>query len=121
MVKAFLLTKLGRLEDAERIYWTLVDRNPDNTKYYKQIEQCRQLNDTNNRDKLVELYEGIITQRPKAQIPKLLYLNYLEGAAFEEKIKANLIASFRKGIPSLFKNLIFLYANPQKVSKLLRQ
>jgi hypothetical protein len=39
--RASLLMQMGRLDDAERVYWSLVDRNPDNIFYYKQIEKCR--------------------------------------------------------------------------------
>ena len=129
---AFLLTKLGRLEDAERVYWNLIERNPDNLLYYKQIEQCQNLDPSLfisfklflflevplAKEKLVALYETIIIQRPRAPIPKLLQLQYLEGSAFEEKVRAHLIACFRKGIPSLFKNMVMLYGDQQKVEKI---
>jgi len=37
------------------------------------------------------------------------------GPIFEEKVRTYLITCFRKGIPSLFKNLLTLYDNQQKV------
>ncbi|KAF7632115.1 hypothetical protein Mgra_00008491 [Meloidogyne graminicola] len=119
--RASLLMNLGRLNDAERVYWTLIDRNPDNIFYYKQIEKCRKLDNTlpNNQD-LISFYDTIILQRPKASLPKLIYLFYIEGPIFEEKVRNYLITCFRKGIPSLFKNLLTLYDNPQKVKTIER-
>lgn len=121
--------RLGRLEEAERTYLTLIDRNPDNIFYYKQIEKCRKLgklflwkfkncetsDEINNRSELIALYESFIEKRPKAPIPKLLHLHYLEGSAFEENVFTYLISCLRRGIPSLFKNLVLLYSDPQKV------
>nr|CAD2156598.1 unnamed protein product [Meloidogyne enterolobii] len=120
-IRASLLLNLERFEDAERVYWTLIDRNPDNIFYYKQIEKCRKLDNTqqNNQD-LITLYDTIILQRPKASLPKLIYLLYVDGPIFEEKVRTYLITCFRKGIPSLFKNLLTLYDNQQKVKTIER-
>uniref|UniRef100_A0A915NJ57 Uncharacterized protein n=1 Tax=Meloidogyne floridensis TaxID=298350 RepID=A0A915NJ57_9BILA len=120
-IRASLLINLERFEDAERVYWTLIDRNPDNIFYYKQIEKCRKLDNTqqNNQD-LITLYDTIILQRPKASLPKLIYLLYVDGPIFEEKVRTYLITCFRKGIPSLFKNLLTLYDNQQKVKTIER-
>ncbi|KAL3095428.1 hypothetical protein niasHS_007527 [Heterodera schachtii] len=115
-----LLVKLGRFEDAERAYHTLLDRNQDCVQYYKQIEKCHQLDEVNDRPKLAALYESIIEKRPKAPIPKMLHLNYLSGSAFESKMFAFLIECLRRGIPSLFKNLVLLYSDSQKVSVIER-
>jgi tetratricopeptide (TPR) repeat protein len=60
---ALLLTKLGRLEDAERVYWTLIDRNPDNISYYKGVEECQQLGRNNPTIKTTLLDGGHF--RPK--------------------------------------------------------
>jgi N-alpha-acetyltransferase 15/16, NatA auxiliary subunit len=112
---ASLFIKLGRLEEAERVYHILIDRNPDNAIYYKELEKCQKLDGKNDQEKIAALYESIILQRPKAPVPQLLQLTYLEGNAFDEKIRTYLIACFRKGIPSLFKNLVILYTNQRKV------
>jgi peptide alpha-N-acetyltransferase len=39
-ILASLLMMLGRMDEAERAFWKLVERNPDNVNYYKQIEKC---------------------------------------------------------------------------------
>uniref|UniRef100_A0A914HAH5 Uncharacterized protein n=1 Tax=Globodera rostochiensis TaxID=31243 RepID=A0A914HAH5_GLORO len=115
-----LLLKLGRLEDAERAYQTLLDRNQDCVQYYKQIEKCHKFDELNDRPKLASLYEAIIEKRPKAPIPKLLHLLYLSGSAFEAKTFTYLIECFRRGIPSLFKNIVLLYSDSQKISVIER-
>ena len=87
------------------------------SKFVNLLELFKFLEVPSAKEKLVALYETIIIQRPRAPIPKLLQLQYLEGAAFEEKVRTHLIACFRKGIPSLFKNMVMLYGDQQKVNK----
>lgn len=46
LYKKFVAALLMALNDsgkAELTYWKLVDRNPENIMYYKQIEKCRGL------------------------------------------------------------------------------
>ena len=35
--------KLGRLEEAAKVYEQLLDRNPENVDYYRRIEACNGL------------------------------------------------------------------------------
>lgn len=88
---------LNRLEDAEKVYWNLIDRNSDNTFYYKQIEKCQGIgknllkkylnneifkdNNTEkaNQLKIKNIFEKSLITRPNASIPQLLTLFCLEG------------------------------------------
>lgn len=42
-ILANLLMELGEPKKAEKIYWRLVERNPENVNYFKRIEECRGL------------------------------------------------------------------------------
>ncbi|KAI1725387.1 NMDA receptor-regulated protein 1 domain-containing protein [Ditylenchus destructor] len=117
--RAELLIELGKLNEAEKVYWGLIDRNPDNVLYYTQLEKCLQINTnsaTANGEKIKNIYDNALERKPKASIPQLLKLFCLEGKAFEDYLSAYLINFFRKGVPSLFKNLVPLYQNPAKTA-----
>uniref|UniRef100_A0A915D8S6 N-alpha-acetyltransferase 16, NatA auxiliary subunit n=1 Tax=Ditylenchus dipsaci TaxID=166011 RepID=A0A915D8S6_9BILA len=117
--RAELLMDLGKLEEAEQVYWGLIDRNADNFLYYSQIEKCQGIdNKTVNAEelKVKNIYEKAIQRKPKASIPQLLILFSLSGKAFEDRLLPYLVNGLRKGIPSLFKNLAPLYDNPAKTS-----
>jgi peptide alpha-N-acetyltransferase len=36
-----LLIQLGKWDAAEKVYWQLIDRNPENLDYYNRLERCR--------------------------------------------------------------------------------
>jgi len=112
-MRANLLIQLGRTEEAERVYWILLERNSENFVYYKQIEKCRSSDDSDS-SKIAQIYSEAIERLPKASVPKLMELHYLNGDEFENKIKLFLANSLRKCIPSLFKNLSFIYKDMWK-------
>lgn len=84
---------MKRLNDAEKVYWGLIERNPDQIFYYKQIEKCQGIgifklifvyfleqNSANtNQLKIKNIYEKALTIRPSASIPQFLILFCLEG------------------------------------------
>ncbi|VDK71145.1 unnamed protein product [Anisakis simplex] len=111
-----LLMRLKQHEDAERVYWQLVERNPENIEYYKRIEQCHE----DDVDERYEIYKKALTLKPRAAAPKRAPLYFLKGAEFEKQLLSYLVAGLRKGVPSLFKNLVPLYADNDKVQLLER-
>ena len=40
---ADILVQLNRLDDAAKVYWQLLERNPENVAYYKRLEECKSL------------------------------------------------------------------------------
>lgn len=86
-----------------------------------------------NLDELLDLYDTIIKRYPRSNVPKIMQLSYAEGSGnqfillnsanvlfigddFELKIYVYLITSLRKGIPSLFKNLLIMYKDAWRVN-----
>ncbi|VDM38371.1 unnamed protein product [Toxocara canis] len=114
-----LLMRLDATEDAERVYWQLIERNPENIEYYKRIEMCRGLGE-NDIEERYDIYKKALSLRPRAAAPKRVPLYFLKGAEFEKQLLNYLIGGLRKGIPSLFKNLLPLYADIEKVQLLER-
>ncbi|KAH7731728.1 N-alpha-acetyltransferase 15NatA auxiliary subunit isoform 2 [Aphelenchoides avenae] len=119
--RAELLMELDRLEDAEKVYWILVDRNPDNRFYYEQIAKCRgALKEKPDPEVVAPIYEAAGKKHSYASVPKLAPLFFLEGEAFEKRLLPYLTNGLRKGVPSLFKNIVPLYSNSTKAAAIER-
>jgi tetratricopeptide (TPR) repeat protein len=110
--RAAIFMELGRLEEAEKVYWILVGRNADNRFYYEQIAKCRGGCSTEIRN---DIYEKAAELNSRSSLPKLLPLFIFEGEAFEQRLLPYLRTGLRKGVPSLFKNIVPLYSNQTKV------
>lgn len=117
--RADLLMLLNEKEKAEKIYWDLIERNPENVEYYKRIEKCRGLEEA-DITKRYDIYKSALTLRPRAAAPKRIPLYFLKGVDFENQLVPYLITGLRKGVPSLFKNLVPLYVDNEKVQFLDR-
>uniref|UniRef100_A0A915BNH6 Acetyltransferase n=2 Tax=Parascaris univalens TaxID=6257 RepID=A0A915BNH6_PARUN len=114
-----LLMQLNEPIDAERVYWQLIERNPENIEYYKRVEMCRGLGDDDIEERYA-IYKKALSLRPRAAAPRRAPLYFLKGAEFEKQLVSYLIVGLRKGVPSLFKNLVPLYADCEKVQLLER-
>ncbi|VDN05705.1 unnamed protein product [Thelazia callipaeda] len=117
--RASLLMDLNEKSKAETVYWNLIDRNPENIMYYKQIEKCRGLEE-NDVEERFEVYKKALLMKPRAATPKRIPLYFLQGVQFESLLLNYLIVGLRKGVPSLFKYLIPLYSDISKVHFLER-
>ncbi|VDN60581.1 unnamed protein product [Dracunculus medinensis] len=118
-IRGELLMHLGKNEKAESVYWNLIERNPENIAYYKAIEKCRRLEE-NDVSERYGIYKKALAMKPWASVPKSAPLYFLQGKEFEVLLLSYLITGLRKGIPSLFKYLIPLYADSDKVHFLER-
>ncbi|CAF3920737.1 unnamed protein product, partial [Rotaria magnacalcarata] len=72
-IKYDLYMRLSSFDRAETILRDLIDRNPDNKKYYFMLEKC--LNLKNNEEKS-NLYENLIEKYPRADAPKQICLQF---------------------------------------------
>lgn len=75
-IKYDLYMRLSSFDRAETILRDLIERNPENKKYYFVLEKC--LNLTNDEDKS-KLYENLIEKFPKADAPKQICLQFQTG------------------------------------------
>ncbi|CAF1021988.1 unnamed protein product [Adineta steineri] len=111
-IKYHLYIRLNTFDRAETILRDLIERNPENKKYYFMLEKCLNLT---NSDEKSKLYENLMEKYPRADAPKQICLQFLTGEPFSKSIGSYLQKGFQKGVPSLFQSVKYLYATPEKV------
>jgi len=102
----------GRYKDAESIYRKLLLRNPENTEYYKLLQDALRLE---NPDDKLKLFEEYREKFPRAQAPQRLPLALASGEQFKVLVDKYLRKGLHKGVPPLFVDLRSLYKDPKKV------
>ena len=107
-----ILIKANRLAEAEKIYRSLIQRNPENHLYYHQLEVAT--NSTTIEAKLA-LYAEMSEKYPKAQSPQRLSLDIAENDTFRAMTDKYMRKALRKGVPPLFVDLRPLYADQAKM------
>ncbi|KMZ70167.1 putative NMDA receptor-regulated protein [Zostera marina] len=117
-----LLVKLGRLEEGEKIYRSLLFMNPGNYKYYFGLQKCLGLFSENGKyshdesSKLDDLYKSLMEQLSWSSAAKRISLDFLEGEKFRESADSYVRPLLTKGVPSLFSDLSPLYDLPSKAN-----
>mmetsp|Transcript_11191 Transcript_11191/g.45544 ORF Transcript_11191/g.45544 Transcript_11191/m.45544 type:complete len:864 (-) Transcript_11191:84-2675(-) len=121
--KGEMLLKVGRNEEAEKVYTQLLELNIENHNYHAGLRQALGLPTENSGlaaedvQKLDELYSKLLEQYPKSTALKHLPLCFLPaGERFNEKLRAYVIPALRKGVPSLFATLQPLYTDDKKAA-----
>jgi N-alpha-acetyltransferase 15/16, NatA auxiliary subunit len=107
-----LYLETGRYRDAEAIYRKLLLRNPENTEYYKLLQDALRLE---NPDDKLKLFEEYREKFPRAQAPQRLPLALASGEQFKVLVDKYLRKGLHKGVPPLFVDLRSLYKDPKKV------
>ena len=111
-IKSDLYMRLNTFDRAETILRDLIERNPENKKYYFMLEKCLHLT---NIDEKSRLYENLMEKYPRADTPKQICLQFLTGESFAKSIGLYLQKGLQKGVPSLFQSVKSLYATKEKV------
>ncbi|KAF8474760.1 NMDA receptor-regulated protein 1 [Kalaharituber pfeilii] len=115
--RAKYLSQLERWEEAEAAYNALLERNPDCRAYYAGLEKCwakgEELKDA-ERAKFKERYAELAQKYPKADSPKRVPLDFLEGKEFRAAADEYIKSLLERGVPSTFANIRALYADPAK-------
>ncbi|RWR77484.1 Tetratricopeptide repeat-containing domain-containing protein [Cinnamomum micranthum f. kanehirae] len=129
-----LLIKLGRVEEAEKIYRDLLSMIPDNyrladtsfrytfvlLRYYEGLQKCLGLYSENGEykseevDQLDALYQSLSKQYNWSSAAKRIPLDFLQGERFREAADIYIRPLLTKGVPSLFSDLSPLYDLPGK-------
>ncbi|XP_058074694.1 N-terminal acetyltransferase A complex auxiliary subunit NAA15 isoform X2 [Magnolia sinica] len=115
-----LLVKLGRLEEGEKIYRTLLAMIPDNYRYYDGLQKCLGLHSENGQhssdevSQLDDLYKSLRKQYNWSSAVKRIPLDFLHGEKFREAADSYIRPLLIKGVPSLFSDLSPLYDLPGK-------
>ncbi|KAK6335543.1 hypothetical protein TWF696_002315 [Orbilia brochopaga] len=102
--------KLGRKEDAEKAYRVLLDRNPEKRDYYAGLEKSLGA----EGEERLKIYEELAAQYPRADAPKRIPLDFLEGDAFQAAAERYLDWRLKRAAPSTFTSLKALYSDVAK-------
>lgn len=106
-----LYLKLGEEEKAVRIFEGLIQRNPENTMYYKQYFKARQIY---NAEEKLAAFKEFQELYPRALCPRRLPLDEASGDTFMVIVDEYLRRGLRKGVPPLFINTRTLHKVPEK-------
>ncbi|KAH0434372.1 hypothetical protein IEQ34_026832 [Dendrobium chrysotoxum] len=110
-----ILDKLGRVEDGEKLYRSLLLMNPDNYRYFVGLQKCLGLYSeigqytTEEINQLDVLYKSLAEQYSWSYAAKRIPLDFLEGEKFHHAADNYVRPLLTKGVPSLFSDLSPLY------------
>ncbi|KAM3181665.1 hypothetical protein ACTXT7_013925 [Hymenolepis weldensis] len=113
---AELLFNLGRYDDAEKIVWDLLERNPDCKLYYEifyKITEAKTKCELSLSDKR-KILEKFTSKFTYARLPRLLFLDTLEGDDFSLHVDLFMRKNLRKGVPNLFVQLKRFYSTEER-------
>ncbi|KAJ3425517.1 n(alpha)-acetyltransferase 15/16 isoform a [Anaeramoeba flamelloides] len=123
--KAKYFLQLGNNKRAEKMYSLLLEQNPDQIEYIKGLEISKGLLksdekieelDTDRLIKLQNFYQELNEKYPQSILIKKKQLEISYGQDFKNKFISFIIPQLKKGIPSMFSNLLSLY-KPSKIEK----
>ncbi|CAA7403072.1 unnamed protein product [Spirodela intermedia] len=115
-----VMVKLGRLDEGEKLYRSLLFMNPDNYRYYVGLQKCLGLYSERNHympdeiDRLDDLYKSLRERYNWSSAVKRIPLDFLQGERFREAASCYVRPLLTKGVPSLFSDLSPLYDIPDK-------
>ena len=112
-MRAKYLLKLGRMEEAEKAYRALLDRNAEYRLYYDGLQAAVGL-DTNDADAVKKMFGEYVTKNPRGDAARRIPLEYLKGGDFRAAADEYLQRMLHKGVPSTFANIKALYLDAEK-------
>lgn len=114
-LRARVLMGLERPAEAARVYRQLLQRNPDNAHYYRQLEAA--LGEL-SVDRRLQLYARLASFYPRLDPPRFLPLTFVPAldARFAEMCRAYILAQLTRGVPSSFINVKPLYHDAEKMA-----
>jgi len=121
--KGTILLQLGKNAEACKVYEQLLDLNSENVSYHigyakaHGVEIIQNFLDplsSQDVDTLSTLYAQLSTKFTKSFLVSRIPLDFLQGLPFEGALSEFLKKNLPKGIPSLFRNLRWLYVFDSK-------
>lgn len=116
--RAMFYLALGRLEEAETAYRSLIAHNPDNFAYFDGLLKSLGLSADKLSDedqiKVLDMFKDFQKEYPRSNVAKRLPLKFATGERFVKIADEYLRNMLRKGVPSLFVNIKTLYTNKEK-------
>ncbi|KAF2189796.1 TPR-like protein [Zopfia rhizophila CBS 207.26] len=115
-LRAKYLLELGKKEEAEKAYRSLLDRNNEYRAYYEGLEKSVGLDrcDEASHETLSDIYESYAGKSDRVDAARRIPLDFLKGDAFKSAADKYLRKMLNKGVPSTFPNIKALYADPSK-------
>lgn len=118
-LEAQICQKTDQNDKADEQYRRLIESNPDNAGYYKDLLSLRGINmgedvPSDVLPKMLVLLDGFAMSYPKASVPRRMALEAVKGDEFQSRLKPYMRAALEKGIPSLFSDLKGLYRDQGK-------
>ena len=111
--RAEYLLHLDQRSEAEKAYEALIERNSECRIYYHGLIAAKGI-DTADKQALRALYQEYSERYPKADGPRRIPLDFLEGEDFKQAAGPYLHQMLFKGVPSAFANIKALYSSPSK-------
>ncbi|PSN73119.1 TPR-like protein [Corynespora cassiicola Philippines] len=121
-LRAKYLLELGKMEEAEKAYRTLLSRNSEYRAYYDGLEKSLGLDrsDDASIEKLAAIYESYAAKNERNDAARRIPLDFLKGKstgdAFKTAADQYLRRMLNKGVPSTFPNIKALYNDAEKKS-----
>ncbi|EEQ85612.1 acetyltransferase [Blastomyces dermatitidis ER-3] len=112
-MRADYLLRLGRKEEAAAAYEALLERNSENSNYYEALIKAKDI-DKSDHKTLKAIFDEWAEKNPRGDAARRIPLDFLEGQDFRDAADNYLQRMLRRGIPSTFANIKFLYTNSAK-------
>lgn len=115
-IRAQLYFNMGQFHDAEEIYFKLLNINPDNYGYHKDLIKAQEQmsKSTKDADVLETLYLDLKKRYPDSTACNRIPLDFLAGDRFEKSLNDFVGQYIKKGIPSLFSEIKPLHTDASK-------
>jgi len=111
-LKGKLNLHLKNYEEATKNYVDLIERNQENSLYFKELVASKQLE--SNED-IINMFTEYKVKYPKSRVIKALLLKTLTGPGFESELDLCLKIAIRKGVSSALKEISFIYSDSSKL------
>jgi tetratricopeptide (TPR) repeat protein len=108
------LLKLGKKQEAVKVYQSLLDRNSENRLYYDCLQAALGIEKSDTKA-LQELYAPYAAKSARGDAARRIPLDFLTGDEFRKAADDYLQRMMRKGIPSTFANIKALYSDNSKL------
>ena len=112
---ATYLLKLGRKQEAEKVYRELLSRNAEYRPYYHGLQAALGL-DESKLEELKGLYHRYAESNPRGDAAQRIPLDILQGSDFRQAADRYLQKMLHKSVPSIFANIKALYTDTAKRS-----
>lgn len=117
-LRARLLGKLERTEDAISAYNKLIDRNPGRVEYIMELFKLHGVHldalTSETVPKALDLLNELEKRVPKGSAPTRLALDVAQGDEFVARARRYIESGLTRGVPSLFTDIKPLYVNESK-------